>query len=251
LCQVGDCLTLGYELEFLGANILKIGKEHYISCARKETSISYYDFHLKTEANVTKQNHFGGELISPVYTNLEKCKQELREHLEILIQNQAYLQKNSERTGFHIHLGMDIFEGNRERYHAFFTFLFVVQEYLYEIAKGNDAQIRSNVWKHAKPLCKEDVSELLNRKFLLLHQFMSKEYCINFSIHQPTVELRYFNASLDYLVLCSYLDLAWSIACMIKYATYDLENILAFYHYHEKLPIQDQKLFLQKMLQKK
>ena len=110
-------LPLGYELEFKGASLLNLSKTYNIPLYKKEKDVSYDHFHLKDEKDVsvidqraTTIDYLGGELISPIFTNFQKCLQETKKYLTWLKEQGAYIEKNSYDTGFHIHLDLNFLD---------------------------------------------------------------------------------------------------------------------------------------------
>ncbi len=221
-------MTYGYELEFLRASLKSLAEKYHIKYYDLSSSLDYKDFALKSECNITEFG-CGGELISPIYNdkNVEICKKELKEKLYILKSEKAYIKKNSEKTGFHIHIGTDIFEDDWERKIYFFKFLKAFQNEIFDFAKGEEEQLRSCASICAGRLTKNIVEEII-KKGIYNTTILSKFYCVRFSKYN-TVELRYFNASLQYDILVSYLLFVLRLGSIWKNKQYDKEVIDFFY----------------------
>lgn len=225
-------MYIGYELEFFGASLEKIGKKYNIPYGTKKIKQNDSKFALQTEIGITRYfDKKGGELISPIYNNIFYCKKDLKEKVEILNLYKAYLKENAEDTGFHIHLDREIFCDDVKRYQIFFEFLVAFQNEIFDFAKGIEKEIRLGYVDYARPLRKERIDSLIKERKILkyLKTYYSKRNCIRFSREYNTVELRYFNASLFDRVLEEYLEFAWRLGLMIKEKTYD-EEIIHFYY---------------------
>ena len=155
----------------------------------------------------------------------------MAEKLIILKENRAYLKKNSDGTRFHVHLQRTLFQNDFEAYKYFLKFLLAFQTEIYDFAKGKEENLRDLGVYYAAPLDKKDVNELLKQKdiFKILSTYQFKNDCIDFSRNIDTVELRYFNSSLDTSVLFEYLEFCVRLGNMIQNKTYDSELIDYYY----------------------
>ena len=221
-------MTFGYELEFLGANLETVSKKYAIPLYTKGWSCNYRTFILSGEQDVTNiLTCEGGELISPIYMENDKlqCLKELKEKLEILKEEKAYLRENADGTGFHIHLGRQCLV-SKERKRMLLKFLVAFQPEIFKLACGEYNAIRANYLKHAQWLTKQDVEDEIRQssKRELLHQ---KTKCFRFT--KETFELRHFNSSLDFSVLESYLQFAWHLYAVLETGDIDLEELEFYY----------------------
>lgn len=227
-------MTFGYELEFLNARLDFIGKKyHLLFQKRGATPLDYKNFVLQTEYKVTQEGLKGGELISPVYQNYDLCLKELKEKLEILKENKARIEKNSEETSFQVSLSRDIFDNDFERYYAFFLFWLTFQNEIFYNAKGKEPKIRETSKMFASPLNRIMIERFLHKGSIrAIHdKFWAKDFCIRFSKDLPLVEFRPFNSSLEYVVLKSHIDFSLRLGIFIKKKKYDLEKIEFMYKY--------------------
>lgn len=217
-------MTFGYELEFFGANLWNLSELYDIPWYSKGHRCDYHEFHFSEEIDITDiLSSEGGELISPIYTEKtkQKCLQELREKLKILKKEGAYLKENANDTGFHIHLGRQVLE-SRAKKALLLKFLFAFQPEIFDFARGKDAKIRDNVVINAREILRKDINLELDH-YPEEKLFSGKHKCIRFTPF--SFELRYFNSSLDYEVLESYLEFAWHLYAGLQKNTWDLEKI--------------------------
>jgi len=227
-------MTIGYELEFFGANLFDMAKKYHIPYKNRYEECNYLDFTLKQEYMISANGN-GGELISPIYFDLKLCKTELKEKLKMLHLNGAFLKENSQQTGFHIHLGRNIFQ-IQEQYEALLKFLFVFQNELYFSAKGRDESVRFNVYTAAAPLTKEKITLILKRMALLNYYLYEKDSMIRFT--KDTLEFRLFNSSLYEDVLFYFLELIFSLGRYIALKKYDLDYLN--YYYGKALEVKEE-----------
>ena len=147
-------MTFGYELEFCGASLYELSELLRVNVKAKTSKINYQDFNLMKEERITNEKLVGGELISPIYTDLQLCLKELKEKLILLKENGAYIPENSFMTGFHIHIGKDVLDSKvqyeiRQNYEKLLKFLYAFESEIYVLASygGN---IRRNFWISCK-----------------------------------------------------------------------------------------------------
>lgn len=167
-------MTFGYELEFCGASLSKLTEILRVNLKTKTSKINYQNFNLMTEVGVTNEKYAGGELISPIYTDLQLCLKELKDKLIFLKDNGAYIPLNSSMTGFHIHVGKDILV-NQKHYEHLLKFLYAFEYEIYELACYGKI-IRSNFWNNAHPLDFNDIIGFL-ANYPSTTIFSSKKKC--------------------------------------------------------------------------
>ena len=225
-------LPLGYELEFKGASLLNLSKTYNIPLYKKEKDVSYDHFHLKDEKDVsvidqrdTTIDYLGGELISPIFTNFQKCLQETKKYLTWLKEQGAYIEKNSYDTGFHIHLDLNFLD-SWEKKQKLLKFLYAFQNEIFDLAKGRDEKIRDTFLFSARPLKLKFVKKMLEQEKYV--KLTDKLHCIRFT--NDTVELRYFNSSLEKEVIESYLYFAINLRNFILDEQIDKERLDYYFH---------------------
>lgn len=241
---------LGYELEFLGANLRNLRYLFHTQVYPSNICLPDYNtFHLKEEYQVTDKLYNGGELVSPIYENLEECIQNLDEPLEILKNAGAFIPVNSENVGFHIHYQNNFLHTNEQKQY-FILFLYAFQAEIFEIARGREVRMRSCINPFAMPLYYDQILQI--QKLLLNRTFTNKVWCFLFCERLNTVEFRYFNSSLKTEVLKSYLYLVEGICKYFKhFSSVDLDMI-RYYAYKQRDDItevlEDRKRKLQQII---
>ena len=225
----------GYELEFFGANLNRLAEKYGLSFYEKYTKVPYTFYHVKDEPDITKKIHnsyFGGELVSPILNDYQKGLKELRFLLKVLKKEGAYLEKNSKYTGFHIHLDRS-FLTNWEDIQKLLKFLYAFQPEIYDVAKGEHEKIRDSIFLDIKPLTAFKVTGCLQTRNLEILRRKGNCICLN----GTTLELRYFNSSLDLDILDSYFLFAFYLRDYIQNQQSDLE--LLEYYYQKALKNED------------
>lgn len=234
--------TFGYELEFNGAILQNLAKKYSIPLYKKRQIVPYNEYHLKNEIYVSNPYVLsegssailisGGELISPILDDYEICLKELKFLLEALKKKGAYIYNDSLNTGFHIHLDRS-FLLNYASLEKLLKFLYAFQLEIYNIAKGDHEVIRQNTLEDAKPLTMKFIRDILEfQKFELLK---SKRNCI--LLNDKTLELRYFNSSLDWEVIDTYFTFAFGLREYVLSKKSDLE--LLDYYFQKALKEDD------------
>ena len=238
--------TFGYELEFNGGILEKISENYDIPCYKKAEHTSYDKYQLKTEVSITKRLDFngqiirvGGEFISPILSDYKTSLNDLKKWLFILKNEGCYIRPNSYDTGFHIHLDRS-FIGDFEKIEKVLKFLYTFQPEIYELSKGDQKNIRNSVYFDVKPLTPSLVKEILKTQEVKL--LKRKGYCI--CITPDTLELRYFNSSLNIDVLNSYFQFAFHLRDYILDNATDLD--LLNYYYRKALRRKDNFFFFLK-----
>lgn len=226
----------GYELEFCGASIDRLVQEYELDFLRKKDDIVYDRFHLKDEEFVTtkkeiqgKMFFFGGELITPIFTDYQKCLKQTKYYLQALKEQGAYLEDNANNTGFHIHLDKTFLD-THEKKQNLLQFLYAFQPEIYFLAQGDYEKIRENYIINAQPLTYRFVKEAINR-FDCFTKLHSKYHCIRET--KETIEFRYFNSSLELETIKKYLDFVLQVRNFIQDKDSDFEQI-NFYYRHAK-----------------
>lgn len=225
-------LPLGYELEFKGSSLSKMSKMYDIPLYRKDEKVPYDHFHLKNEIGIStirqnekEVNYFGGELISPIFTNWQTCEEETAYYLNILKEQRAYLLPNSYEAGFHIHLDKNFLD-SWEKKQLLLKFLYTFQNEIFDLAKGRDEKIRDTFLFSTRPLKLKFVKKMLEQEKYV--KLTDKLHCIRFT--NDTVELRYFNSSLEKEVIESYLYFAINLRNFILDEQIDKERLDYYFH---------------------
>lgn len=234
----------GYELEFYNAPLEMMALNEHMTLLTRYQPILKYDYDiLKPEIGITmvdgrKENikQFGGEYISPVYTDKKTELKELKKKLEILKKYDAVLKKNSDDTGFHIHMDHCFLGQDWEKYRYLLKFLYAFQHDIYQLAMGNDTRMRKNMVVYARALDKDMIDAIIKYptfSYAHIRPFVqSKAHCIRFD--SQTMEFRYFNSSLDYEVLKRDIDFVWNLCGLFDNNQYDKEMIDYYYGLSDK-----------------
>ena len=222
---------VGYELEFHDASLDLLAEKYQLQKYKKEVQVPYTNYFLKEEIPLTKHIYlggesigYGGEFISPILRDYEQCLKDLQFYLKILKDEGAAVQRNSWITPFHIHLDRT-FLYSREKIEKLLKFLYAFQPEIYELAKGEFDKIRENIFVDFKPLCGEIIEQYLRTENE--HFFHFKGSCI--LLDDQTLELRYFNASLQLHVLETYFQFAFHLRDYIINEQSDQELLEYFY----------------------
>jgi len=217
-------MTFGYELEFLGLSVDQIKKDGEIPVYKKEVVTPYKQFVVKNEPDFND----GGELISPVYTDKTLCLKEMEEKLTYLKQMGAYIPWNSEKVGFHIHVGKQFLQKKLERYEILLKFLYAFQAEVYDFACGEFPNLRACFHDYAEKLEEDDILDFLN-DFENSAYLRGKGNCLRLKL--LTVEFRYFNSSLKKAILQKYLEFVLGLCSYIELEQYDRE-LIEYYFQH-------------------
>ncbi len=245
-------MTFGYELEFCGASLYELSELLRVNVKAKTSKINYQNFNIMKEERITNEKLVGGELISPIYTDLELCLKELKEKLILLKENGAYIPDNSFMTGFHVHIGKDVLDSKvqyetRQNYEKLLKFLYAFESEIYVLASygGN---IRRNFWDNARPLDFNDIINFLCN-FPYSNVFGSKKNA--FRIDRETYELRYFNSSLDEKDLESSLKFATQLSKYVISDDFDYDKVDYYFRnrdYIGRNPKLERRLFMNETL---
>ena len=133
--------TFGMEIEFENAKFNEI--------KRKIEKID--DWQIKEDISVMKtigSTKYGGEVTSPICDDSKDTWNELKEICNILKKNNAFC---TNRTGGHVHVGIQEFKNNYEAYRNFLILYAVYEPIIYRFLAGENSKIRSNASRYAKP----------------------------------------------------------------------------------------------------
>ncbi len=225
----------GYELEFFGANLNYLAEKYGLLFYEKYVRVPYTFYHVKDEPDITKKIHnsyFDGKLVSPILTDYKKCLEELRFLLEVLKKEGAFHKENSAYTGFHIHLDRSFLRDWKD-IEKLLKFLYAFQPEIYDVAKGEHKKIRDSIFLDIKPLSSFKITGCL--KSGTLETLRRKGNCI--CLNGTTLELRYFNSSLNLDTLDSYFLFTFHLRDYIQNQQSDLE--LLEYYYQKALKNED------------
>lgn len=225
----------GYELEFFGANLNYLAEKYGLLFYEKYTRVPYTFYHVKDEPDITKKIHnsyFGGELVSPILNDYQKCLKDLRFYLKALKKEGAFLKENSAYTGFHIHLDRSFLVDWKD-IEKLLKFLYAFQPEIYDVAKGEHKEIRDSICFSVKPLTTFQITGCLQTSNLGILGRKGNCICLN----GTTLELRYFNSSLNLDTLDSYFLFAFHLRDYIQNPQSDLE--LLEYYYQKALKNED------------
>lgn len=151
----------------------------------------------------------GGEIISPVLTDLKICWYNLKRICDFLAENNAITNLNA---GGHIHIGSSIFGKEIDLWKNFIKLYTSYEHILFRYAYGNKVNARKDIDKYASPLAKFFVDELgiidvCSNVFDLngLLKELSRYSAVNFNnvnyfdptgkLYKNTIEFRFPNAS--------------------------------------------------------
>lgn len=133
--------TFGMEIEFENAKYNEIQK--------KLENID--DWQIIDDISVTKRigiTKYGGEVTSPICDDTKDTWNELKEICNILKKNNAFC---TNRTGGHVHVGIQEFKNNYEVYKNFLILYAVYEPIIYRFLAGENSKVRSNASRYAKP----------------------------------------------------------------------------------------------------
>lgn len=199
--------TFGMEIEFENAKFNEI--------QRKIENID--DWQIIDDISVTKRigiTKYGGEVTSPICDDTKDTWNELKEICNILKRNNAFC---TNRTGGHVHVGIQEFKNNYESYRNFLILYAVYEPIIYRFLAGENSKIRSNASRYAKPFaykilveknniinfdCLDDVRNFIYRNY------DRKGYGLNFAninltnIHKEknTIEFRSPNGTVEEVI---------------------------------------------------
>lgn len=236
-------MQFGHELEFYGASLKEMSIKYHIPYINRKEQCNYENFTLKDEVAIT-DNQCGGELISPIYKDKEICLKELKEKLIMLKENNAYLKKDAENTGFHIHLDKRIFKDDEYRKQMFLKFFVAFQSDIYEKAKGEFKMGGG----YADHLRKTTTDHMLKNEEYRNRLLFQKDYGIRLT--EKTLELRMFNSSLNYEVLKEYIEFSLQLGMFIEKGIFDEELINYYYNKFSGLEDinEERKIIMENML---
>ena len=214
-------IPFGYELEFCGANLAELSKAMQIPLSPKGKHKNYDTFHLEPEEKITTKDLNGGELISPIYKEKDIALQELKEKLEILKKYRAYIPEKSKDTAIHVHLDKSFLKDSKSYYEALLKFLYSFQNEIFDISSYQEG-IRPNFYESCSPLKEEDIMCFLN-DVSNSKEFSGKRKCIRFT--RNTLELRYFNSSLEFEKAKKSIEFALSLADYIGNSRWNIKEL--------------------------
>ncbi len=213
---------MGYELEFNGADLPFLSKNYHVQVHAKEEKIDYNIFNLKEEYEVTKNNK-GGELISPVYQNIQDLKKELNTWLIKLKKAKAYISYEEDKNiGFHIHVSKNFLNKDFQKYLDLLKFLVAFKYEISSIAKGDNKYLRPMAALEVLSLTKDVVYKFMLADEKTLTELTKKIYPVRFT--KQTMELRYFNSSLNFATLEKYIDFTTALVKTFE-SDYDYDLI--------------------------
>ena len=133
--------TFGMEIEFENAKFYEI----------KSEMENLDDWKIIDDISVMRTIGFkkcGGEVISPICDDSKDTWNELKEICNILKKNNA---SSTNRTGGHVHVGIQEFKNDYKAYRNFLILYASYEPIIYRFLAGENSRIRSNASRYAKP----------------------------------------------------------------------------------------------------
>lgn len=199
-----ECLNLSKKLTF-GLEIEWEGKHSDVLCHYLNTCLPNWRFDTDGSINV------GGEVKSPKLIDEKKSWIELQKVCDCLKRINA---NSSERTGGHIHFGVNIFKGNLDTFLLFLKTYAVYENILFRFYYGEYLRHRNTSYTSNQNIAKRirkninqiDSIEELNDSSMFLRS--ERNYAINFgnmifgskSTNKNTIELRIPNGSIEEII---------------------------------------------------
>lgn len=199
--------TFGMEIEFENAK--------YNDIKSKIESID--DWEIKGDISVMKTigiTKYGGEIVSPICDDSKETWDELKEICNILKKNDATC---TNRTGGHVHVGIQEFKNNYESYKNFLILYAVYEPIIYRFLAGESTKIRSNASRYARPFAYRILVEknnvinfdsIYDVRYFIYRNNERKGYGINIAninltnMHQDknTIEFRSPNGTIEEVI---------------------------------------------------
>ena len=212
----GSNITFGLEIEFTGGDHDAIARELYDSgiCGYNRR-VPYHaqsipgKWKLERDCSVVDSSDRGGELVSPVLKDTPETWRDLEKICEVARRHGATV---TDKTGGHVHVGMDPLDTAKQRWKRFFRTVGGFEDVIYRMAGGSLGRVRSGYSHYAMPfggIAARSVNERFEMDSMNDVGSLARSasggnryYGINltniYDSNKPnTVEFRYFNSSLD------------------------------------------------------
>ena len=209
----GNNSTFGVELEFVGGNADAIARELYdLGITAAPYRLRYHStvednskWKLERDGSVSDGSG-GGELVSPILKDTPETWRQIEIICTVAQRHGAIV---NERCGAHVHVGMNKLEPARQRWRRFFKMVENYEACFFRAAGGDLGRVRDNGYSRSFSEraglgsrmrfdmdTDEDVRDMARRV-----SEGNRYYGVNLtniaSGRAPTVEMRYFNGSLN------------------------------------------------------
>lgn len=211
----GNDSTFGIELEFVGGDANAIARALYdLGIVSDPQRLGYHARQTdKTKWKVERDGSVsdgpcGGEIVSPILKDTPETWRQIEVICEVVKRHGGRVDH---RCGGHVHVGMNKLDTARQRWRRFFKIVENYEQCFYRVAGGDLGRVRSNADGYANPF--SDRAAESARMRLRMDEnddvkIMAREvsngdryYGINLTNiatgRAPTVEMRYFNGSLN------------------------------------------------------
>lgn len=211
----GSDITFGMEIEFVGGDADAIARELYnLGICGYNRRVAYHSrsipgkWKLERDGSVSSGNQ-GGELVSPVLKDTPETWRAIEKICEVAKRHGARINS---QCGGHVHASMDPLDTARQRWKRFFRTIGGFEDVIYRLAGGTEGRIRSGSSHYATPFAERAITGI-NSRFDMTNDTdvnnmarnisqRDRYYGVNLtniydSSKPNTVELRYFNSSLD------------------------------------------------------
>jgi hypothetical protein len=211
----GSRNSFGIELEFVGGNADAIARElHQLGICGYDHRVRYHapsipgKWKLENDGSVSS-GAGGGELVSPVLYDTPETWRTIQTICEVARRHGAAIDN---RCGGHVHIGMDPLDTTRQRWKRFFKSISSFEDVLYRLAGGSLGRIRSGYRRYASQFSL-NATRGASSNFMMETDNDVSRLATNISQHNRffginltniadpnkpnTIELRYFNGSLD------------------------------------------------------
>lgn len=239
----GSNITFGIELEFVDGDSDAIARELYeLGIVAEPRMLSYHTasapgkWKLERDGSVTEGRR-GGELVSPVLRDTPETWEQIEKICKVAKKHGARI---NHQCGGHVHVSMEPLDAARQRWRRFFKAIKGYEEIIYRASGGTEGRIRIGHMHYAMPFA-ERADYGIRRRVTMeseadIHMLVAdvgnynRYYGINLTnIHTTsrpdTIELRYFNGSLDPATIQANIKIAVGIIMASEKArTKDLSN---------------------------
>lgn len=213
----GSNNTFGLEIEFVDGNANAIARELYdMGICGYDHQVQYHAPSVIGKWKLEKDCSLGirgGELVSPPLRDTPETWQTLQTICDVAKRHNA---KVNSHCGGHIHIDMNPLDTAEHRWRRFFKATGSFEPVMYRFAGGDSGQVRSGVDHYATPFA-PNASRVLDQNFPVTNSTdinrlatdasrYNRYYGVNLTnIHDSdkpnTIELRYFNSSLEPAIL--------------------------------------------------
>ena len=236
ILDLDDSLVFGMDMEFICKNVKELER------SIKEINSLYFPYNDKYKVlynnvlfNVLRQDNYVS-IDTPIFKDSNVMYESLK---DLLLKIKELQMSISNNKGLHIHGDLSYFENDTNMLMLFLKTFLIYENIIYRFGFGESDFSNNNIMLFSKPssnllydyLNKKDLSTDFNKNIEELKKILiCKGYSINFhgkdkNVKNDTVEFRFFNNSLNPIIVQNYISLIGNMLSSVKSYNIDPELI--------------------------